>query len=231
MNKKPFIKLLDCSIEIPIFHADHFSLRASVTKRIKKTVFISCIENMNLEIKSGDKVGLYGPNGSGKTTLLRCIAGGYIPTSGKIEKYGTINNLIDTGIAIDFESSGYENIEIKLLFLNHPIDKIQETRDEIIEFSGLGDAIYNPVKTYSTGMLMRLTFSIVTSVKSEILLLDEWLSVGDEEFAKKADKKMQDIASDANIIVMASHNIEMLKNICNKIIHLESGKVSKIEDI
>ena len=118
-----------------------------------------------------------------------------------------------------------------MLFLNHPVKKIQETRNRIIEFSGLGDAIFNPVKTYSTGMQMRLTFSIVTSIQSEILLLDEWLSVGDAEFSKKADKKMQEIATSANIIVIASHNIEMLKNICNKIIHLELGKISKIEDV
>jgi len=231
MSKDPYIKLRDFCIEIPIFHAEHFSLRSSVTKRSKKTVFINCLENINLDINTGDKIGLYGPNGAGKTTLLRCIAGGYAPTTGQISTYGTINNLIEIGIAIDFECSGYENIEIKLLFLNHPINKIQETRDKIIEFSGLGDAIYNPVKSYSTGMLMRLTFSIVTSVKSEILLLDEWMSVGDAEFAKKADKKMQEIASNANIIVIASHNIEMLKNTCNKIIHLESGKISKIEDV
>ncbi len=231
MNDKPFIKLEDCTIEIPIFHAEHFSLRSAITKRNKKTIYVNCIDKINLTINTGDVLGLYGPNGSGKTTLLRTIAGGYYPTSGNIKTNGTINNLIETGIGIDPESSGYENIDIKLNFLNYPPDKINEKRKSIIEFSELGDYIYNPVKTYSTGMLMRLTFSIVTSIKSEILLLDEWLSVGDAKFIEKADKRMQEIASSASILVIASHNLDMLKNICNRIAYLESGKISSIVDV
>ncbi len=104
-------------------------------------------------------------------------------------------------------------------------------RKSIIEFSELGDFIFNPVKTYSTGMLMRLTFSIVTSIKSEILLLDEWLSVGDEKFMKKADERMQEISSQASILVIASHNLEMLKNICNRIVYLNSGKIESISEL
>ena len=231
MNNKPFIKLYDCSVEIPIFHAEHFSLRSAITKRNKKTIYMNCIDKINLTINSGDILGLYGPNGSGKTTLLRTIAGGYFPTSGKIETVGTINNLIETGIGIDPESSGYENIGIKLNFLNFPPNKINDKRKSIIEFSELGDSIYNPVKTYSTGMLMRLTFSIVTSIESQILLLDEWLSVGDAKFMEKADKRMRDISSSASILVIASHNIDMLKNFCNRIVYLESGKIISIDDI
>lgn len=231
MKNTPVIILENCTIEIPIFHAEHFSLRTAITKRNKKTIYVNCIDKINLTINSGDTVGLYGPNGSGKTTLLRTISGGYYPTSGQIKTCGTINNLIETGIGIDPESSGYENIGIKLNFLNYPHKKINEKRKSIIEFSELGDFIYNPVKTYSTGMLMRLTFSIVTSVKSEILLLDEWLSVGDEKFMKKADERMQEISSKASILVIASHNLEMLKNVCNRIVYLNSGKIESISEL
>ena len=231
MNKKTIIKIKDCTVEIPIFHAEHFSLRSSVTKRNKKTIYVKCIDNINLTINSGDFVGLYGPNGSGKTTLLRTIAGGYYPTSGSIKTDGVINNLIETGIGIDPESSGYENIDIKLNFLNYPHNKIDEKRKSIIEFSEIGDYIYNPVKTYSTGMIMRLTFAIVTSIKSDILLLDEWLSVGDAKFSKKADARMNEITSNSNIIVIASHDLDMLKNVCNKIIHLKSGKIDSISEL
>lgn len=231
MKNTPVIILENCTIEIPIFHADHFSLRTAITKRNKKTIYVNCIDKINLTINSGDVVGLYGPNGSGKTTLLRTISGGYYPTSGQIKTCGTINNLIETGIGIDPESSGYENIGIKLNFLNYPHKKINEMRKSIIEFSELGNSIFNPVKTYSTGMLMRLTFSIVTSIKSEILLLDEWLSVGDEKFMKKADERMQEISSQASILVIASHNLEMLKNICNRIVYLNSGKIESISEL
>ena len=231
MRNTPLIILENCTIEIPIFHADHFSLRTAITKRNKKTIYVNCIDKINLTINSGDVVGLYGPNGSGKTTLLRTISGGYYPTSGQIKTCGTINNLIETGIGIDPESSGYENIGIKLNFLNYPHKKINEMRKSIIEFSELGNSIFNPVKTYSTGMLMRLTFSIVTSIKSEILLLDEWLSVGDEKFMKKADERMQEISSQASILVIASHNLEMLKNICNRIVYLNSGKIESISEL
>ena len=109
----------------------------------KKTLYIDALEDINFTIKSGDIVGLYGPNGSGKTTLLRTIAGGYHPIKGNIEKYGFINNLIETGIAIDHESTGYDNIKNKLLFLGYPTDLIEKKRSNIIEFSELGDAIYN----------------------------------------------------------------------------------------
>lgn len=231
MKNTPVIILENCTVEIPIFHAEHFSLRSVITKRNKKTIYVNCIDKINLTINSGDVVGLFGPNGSGKTTLLRTISGGYYPTSGQIKTYGTINNLIETGIGIDPESSGYENIGIKLNFLNYPHKKINEMRKSIIEFSELGDFIFNPVKTYSTGMLMRLTFSIVTSIKSEILLLDEWLSVGDEKFMKKADERMQEISSQASILVIASHNLEMLKNICNRIVYLNSGKIESISEL
>ncbi len=231
MKDKSYIKLDNCSVEIPIFHADHLSLRSAITKINKKTVYVNCIDNINLHIKSGDIVGLYGPNGSGKTTLLRTISGAYSPTSGKIAIQGSINNLIETNIGIDPESSGYENIEVKLNFLNCPPEKISEKRKSIIEFSELGDYIYNPVKTYSTGMVMRLSFSIVTAIESEILLLDEWLSVGDAEFALKAEAKMKEITSEADVIIIASHNMEMLRNLCTKIAHLDSGKIKLIEKI
>ena len=232
MNRKPYIQLENCTVEIPIFHAEHFSLRSSITKKnSKKTIYVSCINKLNLTINSGDIVGLYGPNGSGKTTLLRTIAGGYYPTSGKIVTRGVINNLIETDIAIDPESSGYDNIQLKLNFLCYDSNKIESKRKEIIEFAELGDAIYNPVKTYSTGMVMRLTFSIATSIPADIVLLDEWLSVGDNNFQKKAENRMKKITSKARILVIASHNIDMLRDICNQIVYLDAGEISSIEKI
>jgi|TARA_E500000178_G_scaffold345654_1_gene395895 lipopolysaccharide transport system ATP-binding protein len=231
MTDSPYIRLKDVCVEIPIFHAEYFSLRTSIVKKNKKTLFIDALDSINLNINSGDIIGLYGPNGSGKTTLLRTIAGGYTPSSGSIERLGYINNLIETGIAIDFESSGYDNIKLKLDFLGYDSNKIESKRKEIIEFTELGDAIYNPVRTYSTGMVMRLTFSIATSIPADIILLDEWLSVGDHNFQQKAEDRMKKITSDARILIIASHNIDMLRDICKKIVHLDGGKLSSIEDI
>ena len=224
-NKLPFINFENVSIEIPIFHGEYFSLRTSLVKRNKKTIYSNAIDNVNFKINSGDVVGLYGPNGSGKTTLLRTISGGYHPIRGSIKKYGSINNLIETGIGIDHESTGYDNIKNKLLFLQYPNKLIENKRNSIIEFSELGDSIFNPVRTYSTGMVMRLTFSIATSIPADILLLDEWLSVGDASFQAKAENRMREISNDASIMVIASHNYEMLKNLCNRIFILENGKI------
>lgn len=227
-NILPFINFENVFIEIPIFHGEYFSLRSSLVKKNKKTIYSPALVNINFKFNSGDVVGLFGPNGSGKTTLLRTIAGGYHPIKGDIHKSGSINNLIETGIGIDHESTGYDNIKNKLLFLNYPSDLIEAQREKIIEFSELEDSIYNPVRTYSTGMIMRLTFSIATSIPADILLLDEWLSVGDKNFQSKAEDRMKSITSNASIMVIASHNYEMLENLCNRILLLENGKI--VED-
>ena len=224
-NRLPFINFENVSIEIPIFHGEYFSLRSSLVKKNKKTIYAAALDSINFKISSGNVVGLYGPNGSGKTTLLRTIAGGYHPIRGDIQKHGSINNLIETGIGIDHESTGYDNIKNKLLFLDYPAKLIENKRKSIIEFSELGDSIYNPVRTYSTGMIMRLTFSIATSIPADILLLDEWLSVGDKSFQSKAEDRMKSITSDASIMVIASHNYEMLEKLCNRILLLENGKI------
>jgi len=227
----PFIKFENVTIEIPIFNSEYFSLRKSVVSSNKKTIFINALDNINLEINSGERVGLYGPNGSGKTTLLRAIAGGYPPMRGQLNKFGFINNLIETGIGIDFESTGIDNIKLRLLLIGYPEQLMDAKQSEIINFSELGDAIYNPVRTYSSGMLMRLTFSIATSIKADVILLDEWLSVGDAEFQKKAAARMEEITTEASILVIASHNYEMLERLCSKIVFLENGKIKEIKEI
>ena len=150
---------------------------------------------------------------------------------GVLNKFGFINNLIETGIGIDFESTGIDNIKLRLLLIGYPASLMDAKQAEIIEFSELGDAIYNPVRTYSSGMLMRLTFSIATSIKADIILLDEWLSVGDVEFQKKAATRMEEITTEASILVIASHSYELLEKLCNKIIFLDKGKIKEIREI
>ena len=225
MNKNPSICLKDVTIEIPIFNAEYFSLRSSLTKKIKKAIYIKALDGISLDIKNGETVGLYGPNGSGKTTLLRTIAGGYPPTNGTVKTKGLMNNLIETWIGIYFESSGYDNIDTKLRFLGCDKDFIKNAKQEIIDFADIGDAIYNPVRTYSTGMVMRLTFSIATSIPADILLMDEWLSVGDINFQEESRERMKEIVKYAGILVIASHNHDMLNNLCDRIIYLNSGKI------
>ena len=227
----PFIKLEQVTVEIPIFNSSYFSVRESAVTRNKDTLFINALDNINLDIKSGDIVGLSGPNGCGKTTLLRTIAGGYIPIKGNISQFGFINNLIETGIGIDFETTGYDNIKLRLALIGYPDNLIDNKTKEIISFSELSDAIYNPVRTYSSGMLMRLTFSIATSIPADIILLDEWLSVGDIKFQEKASKRMEEITSEASILIIASHSYELLEKLCNKIIILNKGIIEEIKDI
>lgn len=170
-------------------------------------------------------MGLSGHNGSGKSTLLRVLAGVYEPTSGSIDVRGRIASLLDISIGMDGESSGIENIYLRGILLGLSKKEIQRKVDEIVDFSELGDFIDLPIRTYSSGMWMRLAFSIATSIDADILLMDEWLSVGDADFVKKAEERLRHIVKKTPIIVIASHSLEVLNEVCNRRITLEGGRI------
>lgn len=183
------------------------------------------VQGVNIELKAGDRLALSGTNGSGKTTLLKLLSGGLPPTDGTVEHRGRLMNMLNSSVGINPEATGYENILLKGLHLNQSLKEMRDIADEIIEFSELGDAIYQPVRTYSAGMKARLSFSVVVFSKPDILLLDEWLGVGDKSFQKKAADKMRDFVESSSITVLATHN-ERLKNmICNRELILKNGRV------
>jgi lipopolysaccharide transport system ATP-binding protein len=183
------------------------------------------LQGVNLYLRPGDRLALTGANGAGKTTLLKLLSGGLPPTTGKVSYQGRLMNMLRPSAGINPEATGYENILLKGLYLNQRLSVIRDKASEIIEFSELGDAIYQPVRTYSAGMKGRLSFSVVVFSNPDILLLDEWLGVSDKSFQKKAADKMFDFVESASITVLATHNERLKDMICNREIVLEKGRI------
>ena len=170
-------------------------------------------------------MGLTGHNGSGKSTLLRVLAGVYEPTGGILKISGSVASLLDISIGMDPEVTGLENIFLRGLIMGLTRDQIKKKVEEIVDFSELGNFIDLPVRTYSSGMSMRLAFSISTSIEADILLMDEWLSVGDADFVKKAEVRLKSLVKKTPILVMASHSPDILKEVCTRIIRLDGGRI------
>lgn len=224
------------SIEFPIYSAGSQrsfkkSLIGAVTGGIigydaSNKISVKALDKLSFEFNAGDRVGIIGSNGSGKSTLLQMLSGVYEPTEGSLITRGRIVPMLNLTLGLDMEFSGLENIYLRAQILGLNQKQIGDRLEEIITFSGIGEFINLPMRTYSSGMVMRLMFSIVTSVDSDIILMDEWMSVGDSNFAAQAEKRLKQMMSDAKIVVIASHDIEMIKKNCNKIIKLEHGKIA-----
>jgi lipopolysaccharide transport system ATP-binding protein len=192
-------------------------------------VYIRALEDISCEIEDGDRVGLVGNNGAGKSTFLKMLAGIYAPSSGSLLVKGKISSMLSISLGMDMEASGFENIFIRGAVIGIRPEKMKSLVEEISSFSELGDYLNFPIRTYSTGMLMRLAFSISTCVSSEIILMDEWLSVGDSDFVEKAKGRLKSMVDNSNILVLASHNLGLVKQQCNKIYKLDKGAISKFE--
>ncbi|QUN70489.1 ABC transporter ATP-binding protein [Pseudomonas sp. JS425] len=222
------------SVDFPVYNANGRSLK----KRLMQVatggqlgadphgrVVVRALDGLSFSLAHGDRVGLLGHNGAGKSTLLRMLSGVYEPSLGTAKIEGEIGSLIDISLGVDPEATGRENIFIRGALLG--LDKATITRqmDEIIEFSELGDFIEMPMRTYSSGMHLRLAFAVSTIVRPQILLMDEWLSVGDEGFKHKAEARMSDVVEATQILVIASHSRELITNTCNRAIWLEHGRI------
>lgn len=225
------------SIDFPIYGVSNRSLRRSFLNIatggiLSKDAFgvpsVKAINAVSFEFVTGDRIGLIGHNGSGKSTFLRLLAGIYHPTSGYLSVEGTVNTMIGLSAGMDLDATGLENINIRARLMGLKPFQITKCTEDIISFSGLGSFIDFPVRTYSSGMLMRLSFSISTSIPCDILLLDEWLSVGDASFMESAKIRLKGLVDSAGIVVFASHNDEFLDKECNKLFKLDHGSLSRI---
>ena len=186
---------------------------------------VRALEDVSLAFEHGDRIGLVGPNGAGKTTLLRVLAGAYEPTRGQVQRRGRTASLLKMSLGIDSEATGYENIMTRGLFLGLMPEQVRERMDEIAAFTELGDYLAMPVHTYSAGMRLRLAFAVCTSFEPEILLMDEWLGVGDRAFVEKAKHRLEEFVDRAAILVLASQNAALLERICTTGIVLDAGTV------
>jgi len=186
---------------------------------------------VNLELRAGDRLGLVGHNGSGKTTLLRALSGAYEPDDGQVEVQGRIAALLDLSLGIDPLVTGFENMRLRGRIAGLSAREVEARMDEIAEFSGLGAFLAMPVKTYSAGMRARLAFAAATAVEADVLLMDEWIAVGDAEFQKLAHRRLLSLVERAGILVLASHDHDLLRLYCNKVMRLDGGVASPVEDI
>lgn len=228
------IQFENVSVDFPIYNASGRSLKKSLMRVAtggqlgadeQGRVVVRALEGLNFTFNDGDRVGLVGHNGAGKSTLLRLLAGVYEPTQGVARIDGAVGSLLDISLGIDAEATGRENIFLRGGLLGLSRREVNRHLDAIIEFSELGDFIDMPVRTYSTGMHLRLAFAVSTVVRPEILLMDEWLSVGDESFKHKAEARMKDVVQSTSILVIASHSRDLILHTCNRALWLEHGKV------
>lgn len=228
------IELKDVSVEIPVYDSQGRSLKKRIMGlatggKIGLTesgnTLVRSLTGINLSITNRERVGLLGLNGAGKSTLLRVLGKVYAPTSGTARIIGSIGSLIDISLGIDSEATGLENIFLRGALLGISKKCIESELEHIIEFSELGEFINMPVRTYSTGMHMRLAFSVSTMIKPEILLMDEWLSVGDQAFQKKAELRLSEMVDHSNILVIASHSRKLIEKCCTRALWLENGKI------
>ena len=204
------------------------NLKEYVIKFLKRELHYQpfwALKGVSFEVKKGDKFGIIGLNGAGKSTLLKLIAGVMKPTEGEIWVKGSMVPLLEMGAGFDPDYTGRENIFLKGALLGYPRRFLEEKFDEIVEFSELEEFIDVPLKNYSSGMKARLAFSIATMVEPEILIVDEVLSVGDAKFQEKSREKMNSLLDEDATVLFVSHSTQQVRNICNRAIWLDKGKL------
>lgn len=224
------VVLENVSVDFPIYQGVSRSFRIAVYEAVggrledhNKQCVVTALRNVSFELNEGDRLGLVGHNGAGKTTLLRVISGVYPPTKGRLEISGSISALTDLSMGMDQDLTGRENIVNRLVLMGHTFRSAREVSNEIEEFSELGSFLDLPIRTYSTGMYLRLTYSIATSMTPEILILDEMVSAGDASFMEKIKVRTKDFLGRTKILILASHNPAMLREYCTKGLLLNHG--------
>jgi ABC-2 type transport system ATP-binding protein/lipopolysaccharide transport system ATP-binding protein len=230
----PFLRLRDVSVEFPIYSGGSRSLKkllfntttqGNIARDARDRIMVQALKQINLDVEQGDRLALVGGNGAGKSTLLKVLAGIYTPSQGQVHINGRISALLTVSVGLNPDATGRENIINRAMYMDVRPREMRAHIDEIVEFSGLGYYIDMPVRTYSAGMMIRLCFAVATSVRPEILLMDEWLAAGDAAFLEKARKRMESFVSSSSIMVLASHSMPLLHEWCNRAILLDGGRI------
>ncbi len=214
--------------DLHVYYRDmnRFSLKKGGLKARGSGKVFKAVKGVSFEVPKGQILGICGKNGSGKSTLLRAISGIFSPDSGSINLHGNSISLLSIGVGFQKQLTGYENIFLSGMLLGYSKEQIEEKINDIIEFSELGDFIYRPVRSYSSGMHSKLAFSITAILETDIMLIDEVLSVGDIHFKEKSYNKMKElISNDDRTVVIVSHNSNTIKELCNKVIWLHEGLI------
>jgi ABC-type polysaccharide/polyol phosphate transport system ATPase subunit len=227
------VSLDNISFSYPVFEVTGRSLKVTLMRQVtgaklrgeKGTVTVQALDSVSLEAREGDRVGLIGRNGSGKSTTLRVIAGLAHPQTGRVRVQGRLVPLIEKGLGIHGELTGYQNIELPLRLLGASTKEVKQASLDIPEFTGLGEFMNLPVRTYSEGMRTRLAFAICTSINADILVLDEWLAAGDIDFHERAEGRLRSMLDRTAIVILASHSLELIGRVCNKVAWMEAGNL------
>jgi ABC-type polysaccharide/polyol phosphate transport system ATPase subunit len=228
------LTLKNVSVSFPIYHGGARSLKkrllfggsgGKLARDANQRITVEALRNVSLTFRADDRVALIGANGAGKTTLLRAMAGIYEPQAGIVTSRGLISPMFDITLGIDSEISGYDNIRLRGLILGLDAHEIEQRMADIVEFTELGDYLDIPVRTYSSGMMTRLTFAVTTCFAPEILLMDEWIIAGDAGFLAKAQRRIEAFLEQTSIVVLASHSEEICRRWCNKAVWMDGGEV------
>jgi ABC-2 type transport system ATP-binding protein/lipopolysaccharide transport system ATP-binding protein len=230
------IQLQNVTVEFPIYDDSSRSLKkrlvgAATGGRIRSESgpsIVQALDDVTLHFQHGDRVGLVGHNGAGKTTLLRVLAGIYEPAAGSAQIDGQVAPIFDISLGMEPESTGFENIELRGLFLGMTKSEIDARMDEIAEFTELGPFLDLPIRTYSAGMRTRLAFAVSTSIQPDILLVDEGIGAGDAAFLEKANQRLREFTDKAAIIVLASHSEHLVSQMCRAAVLMEHGRVIRM---
>ena len=204
-------------------------LVALLKHKLKYEDFLA-LNDVSFEIKKGEVIGIIGNNGAGKSTLLKVISGILTPTKGKVTLQGNVVPMLELGSGFDYDLTGRENIFLNGAILGYSERFLKEKYDDIVAFSELGEFINHPVRNYSSGMVMRLAFSIASMVNPDILIVDEILAVGDAAFQEKSYARMTEMMSHGTTVLLVSHNIEQIRRLCDRVIWLDHGNVVAIGD-
>jgi ABC-type polysaccharide/polyol phosphate transport system ATPase subunit len=229
------VSLCNVTLEYPVYTSYTRTLRKTLygqlggrVERHNETVVIRALNDINIELGDGDRLGLLGQNGAGKTTLLRVISGVYEPVCGTVAVEGRVSALTDITLGMDPEATGWENIIFRSVFLGRSFAEARDMAPAIGAFSELGDYLDMPVRTYSSGMFLRLAFAISTSVNADILIMDEMIGAGDKDFIEKARRRIAELVDRTNIFVISSHDLDVIRMFTNKAVLLKHGEIQAI---
>ena len=228
------IRLSDVSVDYPVLSASSRKLTRQIMRIAtggqldrdeSGRVTVRALDGITADLEDGDRVGLIGHNGSGKSTLLKVLGGIYWPTTGTISREGVVGSLLDISLGMSMDATGRETIYLRGALQGLSRREVDTLLPGIIDFSELGDFIELPMRTYSSGMLLRLGFSVSTVLSPDILLMDEWLAVGDEAFQAKAEQRLHEVVSRTAVLVIASHSPTLIRNQCNRVLYLDHGRL------
>ena len=227
------IDLQDISVLFPLYHGSSRSLKktvvAAASGRVAQDqshrIVVQALRDVSLSLSSGDRLGLIGSNGAGKTTLLRVLAGIYEPVMGRIRVQGSINALLDPNLGMNMDLTGRENIRLRGLYNGLSPAALRRLEEDVQNFAELGDFMELPVRIYSSGMVVRLGFALATAIRPQILLMDEWILAGDAVFMEKARVRLEDMVRGAEILVLSSHSLDIIRAWCSRVLWRKEGRI------